>query len=145
MARDAGAEDYVFVDHDTNTIKMVINDTVKMTVYTTGSVLSTPTLSAALARVDQLDGVYRVVLADATAANFGIVLPSASLNAGKMITVKKIDAGANIVYLSGAASEKIDGAATFAIKSANGSATVMSDGVDWKVIGIYSASFSALV
>lgn len=145
MARDPGSDDVIVIDHDENKIKAVLNDVAYVVVSATGSILSYPVLSASTARVASLDPAFRVVLADATAANFGIVLPSAASNPGKQITVKKIDLGANSVFLSGAGSEKVDGSAFYTIKSANAAVTVLSDGVDWKVIAIASASIAATV
>lgn len=76
----------------------------------------------------------KVILADATGGAFTVTLPVAETVKGLVLTVKKIDAGANAVTVDGDGSETIDGATTYALSSQYKFVTVYSDGVEWWVI-----------
>ena len=147
MAREAGAEDHIKLENDVYYI--AINDQARLTVKTDAVIpnqpllsasLSVPVLSASTAQTT-LTKTQHFVVADATDANFGIVLPSAAEVAGRTYTVTKVDAGANIVYLSGASTDKINGSAEIAVASVNESVSVLSDGVGWRVVAYHSGTF----
>ena len=142
MARDPGFDDCVIVDNANNVVKLVVNDVAQVIVTPSGSMFAEGVLSASTSQVAALDPLFQFIDADATTANFGIVLPAAASSKGKTYTVTKIDASANSVFLSGAGSDKINDAATLQIKSSKGSATVISDGVGWRVIALFSANIN---
>ena len=77
-------------------------------------------------------------MADAAAAEIGVTLPSAATHIGKVYTVKKIDASANAVLVSG--STAIDGVAFKTLASQNESMSAISDGAQWRVIHYFSSS-----
>jgi len=75
-----------------------------------------------------------VILADASAGPLTATLPDPTLTAGRVFTVKKIDATVNTVTISPFAAETIDGMASAATSSPNESISFLSDGTDWWVI-----------
>lgn len=78
-------------------------------------------------------GTERTIFADSSSNSITINLPAASTNAGKMLTVKKINA-ANTVTLDGNGSENIDGAATYAMTTNYDKVTVQCNGTQWFII-----------
>jgi hypothetical protein len=149
MAREAGAEDHVKLEN--NEWRIVLDDAAKIIVRADGiqtvvpvvsSSMSVRVLSASVSQATLTAGQHFVV-ADATAANFGIVLPNASASVGQTYTVKKIDASANLVFMSGATPNTIDGAAFATLASQNGSLSVTSDGVHWRITSRFSGALSA--
>lgn len=146
MAREPGAEDQAkFQD---NEYLIAINDSACLTVKVDGVVPNQPVLSASVA-IPILSGAatrtvmtttQHLVLADATAANFGVVLPSASLVAGRSYTIKKIDVSANLVFISGSSAQTVETAAFLTLNSLGESATVISDGLKWHVTAFYSGA-----
>lgn len=70
-------------------------------------------------------------LADATAGNMTITLPG--IDSGRQVTVKKTDASANTVTITGATGN-IDGAANVILYSENESVTLICDATNWFVI-----------
>lgn len=74
------------------------------------------------------------VLCDASGGAFTVTLPKAATNKGKVLVVKKIDAGVNAVTIDGNGSETIEGAATVALSARWASRTVQSDGSNWIIL-----------
>jgi len=72
------------------------------------------------------------VLADASAAALTITLPSPTANAE--VIVKKIDATANTVTISPAATETIDGATSLVLDTQYEAYHLISDGTNWFII-----------
>jgi hypothetical protein len=102
-------------------------------------VLSGSTATLTLASNQHYAGV------DATAAEMGVVLPSAASSTGKTYTVKKLDVSANKVLLSGASTDKIWSSGTnptpfIALKAQGQTYSVISDGYVWHVCGFYSGT-----
>jgi hypothetical protein len=78
--------------------------------------------------------IDNVILCDATSGAITITLPTATSNANKIYSVKKIDNSANTVTIDGNASETIDGALTQVISSQYDCLTIMCDGSAWYII-----------
>lgn len=76
----------------------------------------------------------KTILGDATSAAFDVDLPSAVLWAGRVLTIKKVDASANAVTVDADGTELIDGAGTFPLAAQYDSVTIQSDGADWWVL-----------
>jgi hypothetical protein len=79
-----------------------------------------------------------LIRADATTAAFTITLPTAasafSNGEGEVITVKKIDATANVVTVQGNGAELIDDANTASISSQYSAASFVSNGTSWDIL-----------
>jgi hypothetical protein len=75
-----------------------------------------------------------LVLADATAGNITLTLPTAASASGLRIAVKKTDASINTVTIDGNGAETIDGAANRVLLTQYAVVTVMSDGTQWWVV-----------
>jgi len=146
MAREPGADDSITLKDNVWYVR--INDEAPLIVKTDGIVPNQPILSASLAvpvlsastGQTTLSDTQHFVAADATSANFGIVLPAAGTVAGRTYTVKKIDVSANSVFLSGSGTETIDSVATKELASVNETFTVISDGAHYHVISHYSGN-----
>jgi len=82
-----------------------------------------------------LTAADNLIAADATTAAFAVTLPASnSLTAGRSYTLKKIDSSANAVTLTAAGTDKIDGAATYALATQYKYVTVTTDGVsNWLI------------
>ena len=75
------------------------------------------------------------VRADATSAPITAMLPTlATVEAGVVITVKKIDASGNAVTVTASGSDTIDGAATFVLGVQYLSVTLQATATSWDVI-----------
>jgi hypothetical protein len=74
---------------------------------------------------------YSTILVTTGASNRTITLPTAADNAGREITVCKVDSGAGFVILDGEGSETIDGSTTKTVYFNNGKMHVVCDGVAW--------------
>lgn len=74
-----------------------------------------------------------VILADATAGNITITLPSA-LNTALRYTVKKTDATANTVTIAPQSGQSIDGSSTLVLSSQWTSREVIPNGGNWYVV-----------
>jgi len=72
------------------------------------------------------------VLADASTAALTITLPSPTANAE--VIVKKIDATANTVTISPAATETIDGATSLVLDTQYEAYHLISDGTNWFIV-----------
>lgn len=76
-----------------------------------------------------------VVVVDATGGDVVITLPNAAVNINQVLIVKKIDASVNLVTVSGAGGQTIDGAGSVDLTAQYASLTLWSDGSNWHVIG----------
>ncbi len=136
MSRPLGAEDHAVFD--SNEYRIVIDDSIKLRVSTSGSTDVAPVLSASTATTT-LDRSQKIILVDASAAEMGLTLPSAADVGGQTYIVKKIDVSANAVLLSGAAAtETIDGEVFQTVGEVSGSISVVSDGALWHVVAAFS-------
>ena len=75
-----------------------------------------------------------LLIANATAAPFTLVLPLAADSQGRVLTVKKTDFTGNAVTIAGAGAEVIDWVATQTLAVTNASLTMTSDGTQWWII-----------
>lgn len=85
-----------------------------------------------------------VLAMDASAASKSLVLPdctgsevwNATTSQGKLFTLKKDDNSANLVTINTTSSQTIDGDSSYVLSgSGRPWITVMSNGVEWKVVG----------
>lgn len=74
-------------------------------------------------------------LCDATSGAFAVTLPAAATVSGIEYVIKKIDAGANAVTLTGIEAETIDGSNTYALTAQWQFVRVQSNGTAWFVVG----------
>lgn len=146
MARVSGSDDhFTFRDNQWQT---VVNDIASLKVGANDINAVMPIVSASLSVVvlsastaqTTLAAKQHFTVADATSANFGVVLPGVAVSVGQSYTVKKIDVSANSVFLSGASTDTIQGTATLELNSAEESVTVTSDGQLWHITGFYSGN-----
>jgi hypothetical protein len=86
-------------------------------------------------------GTYQIlsadntILLDTSSAGLTTTLPDATLNAGLVITVKKISTS-NTGTIQTLSAQTIDGSATYVLGAASlDFATVISDGTNWHVVG----------
>jgi len=158
MVRPAGAPDNVQFEDDNYLIS--INDTQALRVSTTDAVLANTLNSASLSHVVlsganaavggsgdtvgvQISASQHFVLADASAANLGFGLPPASASVGQTVTIKRIDASSNLIFLSGfVAAERIDGNTFMTLNYQSSSLTVISDGGQWHIISSFSGGLT---
>ncbi len=83
--------------------------------------------------VNKLLSTEHVILADATAGVITISLPKASLNNGKVFTIKKLDTSNNVI-IDPNGSETIDTAALHTLSVQFEFIKIVSDGSNWFVI-----------
>ena len=78
---------------------------------------------------------------NATSGAFAITLPSAGLNESRILIIKKSDVSANVVTVTRAGSDTIDGLTTFPLTQQFDSVTLINDedGDIWNVIGVRTA------
>lgn len=75
------------------------------------------------------------IACDATGGAFTITLPgAASVGAGFVLIVKKVDSSANAVTVDGSGAETIDGALTYSLSSQWKYVALMSNGAGWLII-----------
>lgn len=74
-------------------------------------------------------------LCDAAGGAFAVTLPAAATVSGIEYVIKKIDAGANAVTLTGNGVETIDGSNTYALTAQWQFVRVQSNGASWFVVG----------
>lgn len=146
MARNPGDEDQAgfsnneyIIGLDDSAILVAKTDSLNAVQPVLSASVGVTVLSASTAQAT-LTAKQHFVLADATTANFGITLPSAATVAGRTYTVKKIDAGANTVFLSAASGETIETATEVGLDSFGESVSVMSDGVQFHITAFYSGN-----
>lgn len=74
---------------------------------------------------------------DATSGAIALTLPSAGLNEGRILIIKKTDVSANVVTVTRAGSDTIDGATSFPLATQYKFVTLINDedGDIWNVIG----------
>lgn len=97
---------------------------------------ATDHIHVSLVGTTTIDNTYRnkVILCDATAAAFSVVLqPAATAGDGFTCTIKKTDATGNAVTIDGNAAETIDGALTQALNSQYDTYTITADGSNWNI------------
>lgn len=81
-----------------------------------------------------IGAAHRTVLVDASSGAVVINLPAASLNANRILNVKKIDASANTVTIDPNSSETIDGATTKVISTQWTNVRFQCNGTAWFII-----------
>lgn len=90
------------------------------------------------------DGVTVILATAGSSADITMTLPTAADNTGRIITIKKVDAGTKAVIVDGEGSETIDGALTNVVGNYTDSTytgqysflTICSDGTGWHVINV---------
>lgn len=80
------------------------------------------------------DESVSVILANATAGAVTITLPNVATWANKWLTVKKTDASANVVSVTGGVGVLIDGSGTKSIAYQYDAITVVSNGTSWAIL-----------
>lgn len=150
MARQPGQEDQVGVRD--NKFLVVIDDSKVMQgdasgVSIPGGVVSSSfveTILSGATSTATITAAQHYVLADASSAEMGLTLPAAASVKGMKYTVKKIDASANAVLLSGSsATATIDNNTYVTIASDQEAVTVISDGNMFHIVGFYSGGLGA--
>lgn len=96
-----------------------------------GAVLGNVRSAAATTSVNHDDFLICV---DASGGGVTINLPSAAASRGRTLAIKKIDASLNAVTINGAASETINGSATYMVAMQYAAATIICDGATWWTI-----------
>jgi hypothetical protein len=76
---------------------------------------------------------YTAVLITTGASDRTVTLPTVADNAGREITIKKVDSGAGTLTIDGEGSETIDDATTVVLFKQFESVTVYSDGSEWHI------------
>ena len=76
-----------------------------------------------------------VLLCNATSGSLTITLPDALLVKESTIVVKKTDASVNTVTIDGFGAQTIDGAATVVLSTQYHFRVIISDGLNWHIIG----------
>lgn len=100
------------------------------------------TISSADYTILDSDG-FRVVYVSTGDADRIITLPTAADNEGRIITVKKIDAGTGGVAVTPESPALIDGAGfAFPFYNRNDFVTVQSNGTNWFILGSNNAAFT---
>lgn len=79
-------------------------------------------------------GTATFIIVDATSAAVTVTLPTASGKAGRMYTIKKIDASANIVTVDGNGAETVDGAADAQLTTQYQVVRVICNGTTWWIV-----------
>ena len=75
------------------------------------------------------------IACDASGGAFTVTLPgAASVGAGFMLVIKKVDSSANAVTVDGSGAETIDGALTYSLASQWKYVALMSNGAGWLVM-----------
>lgn len=87
--------------------------------------------------LDQTITIGTFFKCDATAGPIALTLPSAGLNEGRILIIKKTDVSANAVTVTRAGSDTIDGATTFPLATQYKFVILINDedGDIWNVIG----------
>jgi hypothetical protein len=87
--------------------------------------------------IDDSDSPYtvlatdRTILADSTSGAITINLPAAASNTGRVLKIKKTNAGGNLVTIDGNSAETIDGEATATLWFQNDVYELVCDGSNW--------------
>lgn len=83
--------------------------------------------------ITDTDGVS-VIYMTTSSTDRVVTLPTVADNAGRVITVKKVDSGTGVCTVDGEGSETIDGAANVVLAGLDESVTVQSTGAAWHII-----------
>jgi len=147
MARSGNnPEDHI--KNESNTWKIVIDDDSKLEVgaeetnlvqTVTSASVSVVVLSASVLAAT-LTTKQHFAVASAEDEDVGITLPDVAEATGKTYTVKKVDVSANSVFLSGAGSDLIEGAAVLEMIGSGNSVSVTSDSLQWHVTAFFSGN-----
>jgi len=78
-----------------------------------------------------IDGL---ILADATAGDVTITLPTAEAREGRRMEVKKTDASANLVVIDPQGTQTIDGSTTISLTQQYALRGIKSDGTNWWLV-----------
>lgn len=81
-----------------------------------------------------LTGSDSVVSGDTTGGAFSLTLPSSAGIAGRMYTIKRVNAGANNLTVATTSSQTIDGAATYVLSAQWKYVKVISDSANWLIV-----------
>lgn len=81
------------------------------------------------------DDDARTVLMTTSTTDKTVTLPTASDNANRIITVKKVDSDSGIVIVEGEGAETIEGESSISLSVQNDAITVQCDGIDWLITG----------
>jgi hypothetical protein len=76
----------------------------------------------------------KTILADAVSGLVVVSIPQASRNPGRVITVKRLNSGANSVRIDTVSPETIDGSATNTLSSQYARITIQSNGNNWFIV-----------
>ncbi len=79
-------------------------------------------------------GTATFIIVDATSGAVTVTLPTASGKAGRMYTIKKIDASANVVTIDGNGAETVDGAANAQLAAQYDVVRVICNGSTWWIV-----------
>lgn len=102
--------------------------------FTRGNAIKVSESHTASSNIEVTD---RVIFVDGTSATTQ-TLPSAAYCTGQSLTFLRTDNTlANVVTLHGFASETIRGSVTYKMCQQNESVTILSDGLNWRVVGQY--------
>jgi hypothetical protein len=74
------------------------------------------------------------IFGDVTAGGFTVTLPTAVGRAGQIYVIKKVDSSVNTLTVAAAASETIDGVATYLLSGTRAFIIIQSNGAVWYVI-----------
>jgi hypothetical protein len=87
-------------------------------------------------------GTDKTILADngASLKTVNVVLPVASTNSDRIITIKRTSSACGIVYLSVSGSGKIDNSTSWAMQNSGEAITMQSDGTKWQIINAFAGS-----
>jgi len=84
--------------------------------------------------VNKTAAKYSVILVTTGAGNVTVTLPVAAETVGKVYAIKKVDAGAGDVIVTGDGGETIDGALTVTLAARWDVVMIFCDGVEWYII-----------
>lgn len=76
-----------------------------------------------------------VVLANAASGPVTITLPDARDSGDRLVTIKRLNSGANAVTVATSFNQAIDGSSTFVLTTQYNSVTVVSDNQNWHITG----------
>lgn len=78
-------------------------------------------------------GINQLIKCDCTSNAIAVILPTATTNNGRTITIKKTDVTSNLLTIIPNVSETINNDASLIIQYQNNSATLISDGSNWDI------------
>lgn len=117
-----------------NTIQL--GNTSVVTVVTSGAIKSNGMLSNLVSKTSAYTLLTsdEIITGDATSSAFTITLPTAVGITGQTFTIKRLNAGINIVTVGTTASQTIDGTSTYILNAQYKYLKVVSNGTSWLVI-----------